>query len=157
MKPLKGSDQSITLEQAKQDYNNFSGEVQRYLQEKFGKEAFNQDWFADYKECCSKLGYTPLTIGDFNLTPIKQRERVYYRHVLATIIEYRNGDWVADITDYDQKKWENYLYHDKDGFRVCSWYSSYGSGGGGDLQMRSQELAEELKESLKDLWIKVLA
>lgn len=158
MKTLtKSSEQSITLSQAKQDYESQSPEVKLYLQAKFGRDQFTPDWLADYRTAIQALGYTELSVGHFDMFPENQRARAYYRHVLATIIEHRNNGWRADITNHAQRKYEVYLYHDDKngfGFGVCYVYDS--SVIGADLQMCSQELAEELKEKYKDLWIAIL-
>lgn len=146
----------LELNKAQEAFKNGSQEFKDFLITAYGAEHFTNNWQTAYSNACKQLGYTEMQQECFSGLPSSQANRFFKRHVLATIIEARRGNWIPDITNHNQRKYYVYVYHsDSNGFMfgVNYWYDY--SIVGSDLMLHSEELCNELIADFTDLILEV--
>jgi hypothetical protein len=102
-----------------------------------------------YESACEVLGEKPVT--DFGeATP----DEIAYKK-LKTVVKALNGDWKADYTNGDQRKWFPWFRAGSSGFSflaTCYESSTPYAGDAARLCLKSEELATYAGEQFLNLW-----
>jgi hypothetical protein len=82
----------------------------------------------------------------------KRRNMVFEK--LSIVIKACNGDWVADMSDREQKKWYNYFYIDNRSLFCYDYTSSiyYNVAVPSALFIKDEETALYIKDTFFDLY-----
>lgn len=143
----------LSLDKAKEAYNNGSAEIRQFLETSYGKENFIKTGLDYYKDACFALAITPLTKEDFNLLPEDQREVIYITHVLTTVIKHRRNGWKPDFKNTDQRKYYVYL---SIGFGLSFGFACYHCFDSGDLYVENSDEAQFMIDNFSDMYTTLL-
>lgn len=149
-------DLKLSLENAKQAYNNGDAEIKKFLETSY-PEHFKGDVkkrLTSYEAACDILGIQPKTLEQFEaLFDKEDARRQFARHKITTGIKAINEDWIADFENEDMPKYYNWMYNKNNGFsfvvssRYCVAFAA------SDLHVATREKAEIIQKVFKDDYI----
>jgi hypothetical protein len=146
----------IEKQTARRLYPTAASELKQILVETFGKSFFDADIFErvkSYEDACAELGIEPINEAELKRQGLPDDEIAYRK--LKTVTKALNGDWEADWTDDDEKKWAPYFTVSPSGFvfyvSSCN-YSYAGAGYAVRLCFKDEETASYAGRTFTDLY-----
>lgn len=112
-----------------------------------------------FEDACNHLGINPNDLPVVDMLPEKNRKSIIAYYKLTIIIRALNEGWEPNFSDWNEYKYYNWFYIEKDrdkrssGFRYYgASYSDTGSHISSLLCFKNKELARYAAEQFKELY-----
>lgn len=112
-----------------------------------------------FEDACNHLGINPNDLPVVDMLPEKNRKSIIAYYKLTIIIRALNEGWEPNFSDWNEYKYYNWFYIEKDrdkrssGFRYnVADYASANSDIGSRLCFKNKELARYAAEQFKELY-----